>query len=78
MLFNGTERMYLKVISKLLDISIYIYVCVYICFVKDCKWKARGKLEKRKRNVKKLSLIILKPNKILSLFLSFTEYLVLK
>lgn len=54
LLINGTERMYLKVISKLLDISIYIYMCVYICFVTDCKWKARGKWGKKEKKCQKV------------------------
>ena len=72
LLINGTERMYLKVISKLL----YICVCVCVCvcmyvLLKIVNGKPGESREKRKRNVKKLSLIILKPNKILSL--SFTK-----
>ena len=51
LLINGTERRYLKVISKLL----YIYVCVCVCvYVKDCKWKARGKWGKKEKKCQKV------------------------
>ena len=70
LLINGTERRYLKVISKLLYIYMCVCVCVYV-LLKIVNGKPGESGEKRKRNVKKLSLIILKPNKILCL--SFTK-----
>lgn len=51
--------------------NLYECVCVCVCMLKIVNGKPGESGEKRKRNVKKLSLIILKPNKILCL--SFTK-----